>query len=155
FTFLHDDDGVSVGSGTGVHLWPCDAIPSPADVRWDAAHDLPTGLVPGSHGNTTTVRLRAAMVRQAGCPPGVSSPDGVAVGRELIAPTDYSGPMGARLVLRDRRVTTAVLETARGGILRRGLAVRRADAALITNIAEDHFGDFGIQDIGSLLEAKL
>src|SRR5690606_39081683 len=154
-TFLHDDDGVSVGSGTGVLCWPGEAIPPADGVDWNAVHDIPTGLVTGSNGKTTTVRLAAAMVREAGGTPGFTSTDGVAVGRELIAPTDYAGPMGARLVLRDRRVTTAVLETARGGILRRGLAVRRADAALVTNIAEDHFGDFGIQDISSLLEAKL
>src|SRR5690606_12084942 len=77
FTFLHDDGGVSVGSGIGVQLWPCDAIPSPADVRWDAVHDIPTGLVTGSNGKTTTVRLAAAMVREAGGTPGFTSTDGV------------------------------------------------------------------------------
>src|SRR5262249_58543090 len=66
----------------------------------------------------------------------------------------WSGPGGARRVLRDRRVETAVLETARGGMLRRGLAMTRADAAIITNVAEDHFGEYGIHDLAGLTEAK-
>jgi UDP-N-acetylmuramyl tripeptide synthase len=57
--------------------------------------------------------------------------------------------------VRDQRVQTAVLETARGGILRRGLAVRRARAAIVTNVAADHFGEYGIHDLRSLAEAKL
>lgn len=154
-TFLYDDDGVSLGSGAGAMLWPADALPAPDDVPWARLSDVPVGLVTGSNGKTSTVRLAAAMARQAGHVPGYTTTDGVAVGREIILPTDFAGPMGARVVLRDARVTVAILETARGGILRRGLAVRRADAAVITNIAEDHFGDFGVDSLEALLEAKL
>ena len=78
--------------------------------------------------------------------PGQTSTDGVSVAGESLAQGDYAGPEGARLLLRDRRVETAILETARGGILRRGLAVERADVAVVTNIAEDHFGEFGVFD---------
>lgn len=154
-TFLHDDDGVSIGSGRGAMLWPSEALPSPDAVPWDRLGDVRIGLVTGSNGKTSTVRLTAAMARAAGHVPGYTSTDGVAVGREIVRPTDFAGPMGARAALRDGRVTIAILETARGGILRRGLAVRRADAAVITNIAEDHFGDFGVGSLESLLDAKL
>lgn len=154
-TFLHDDDGVSVGSGRGVRVWDEDGIPDPAGIDWSGVSDVPIGLVTGSNGKTSTVRLAAAMAREAGHTPGYTTTDGVAVGREIILPTDYAGPMGARVALRDPRVTMAILETARGGILRRGLAVRRADAAVVTNIAEDHFGDFGVGSLEDLLAAKL
>jgi UDP-N-acetylmuramyl tripeptide synthase len=154
-TFLYDDDGVSIGSGAGAMLWPADALPLPDDVPWSRLGDVPIGLVTGSNGKTSTVRLAAAMAREAGHVPGYTTTDGVAVGREVVLPTDFAGPMGARMVLRDPRVTVAILETARGGILRRGLAVRRADAAVITNIAEDHFGDFGVDSLEALLDAKM
>jgi cyanophycin synthetase len=153
-TFLHDDDGVSIGSGTGCMLFD-EALPSPATVDWSAAYDIPVALVTGSNGKTTTVRLAAAMAAAAGHVAGFTSTDGVVVGGEIVERTDFAGPMGARMVLRDRRVTLAVLETARGGILRRGLAVRRADAVAVTNIAEDHFGDFGVASLDDLAAAKL
>jgi cyanophycin synthetase len=154
-TFLHDDDGASVGSGRGVRLWPNHEIPDSASIDWSEVHDIPIGLVTGSNGKTSTVRFAAAMAREAGHTPGFTSTDGVSVGRELMHPTDFAGPMGARMVLRDPRVTIAILETARGGILRRGLAVRHADAALVTNIAADHLGDFGVGSVEQLLAAKL
>ena len=67
---------------------------------------------------------------------------------------DWSGPGGARAVLREQDVDVAILETARGGLLRRGLGVERADAALITNISEDHLGDFGSRNLDELLAIK-
>ncbi|HEU4830394.1 MAG TPA: Mur ligase family protein [Gemmatimonadales bacterium] len=154
-TFLHDDDGVSIGSGRGAQRWPGDALPSAVSVDWSRLSDVPIALVTGSNGKTSTVRLAAAMAREAGHTPGYTTTDGVSVGKELVLPTDFAGPMGARVALRDTRITLAILETARGGILRRGLAVRRADAAVITNIAEDHFGDFGVGSLEELLDAKL
>ena len=154
-TFLHDDDGVSLGSGAGSRLWPEDALPEPHDVGWDSLSDVPIALVTGSNGKTTSVRLAAAIASAAGHRVGYSTTDGVVIGDEMVVESDYAGPMGARLVLRDVRVTLAVLETARGGILRRGLAVRRADSALVTNIGEDHFGDFGVLSLEDLADAKL
>ena len=67
---------------------------------------------------------------------------------------DWSGPGGARTVLRQPGVDVAILETARGGLLRRGLGVERANVALITNISEDHLGDFGSQNLDELLAIK-
>jgi UDP-N-acetylmuramyl tripeptide synthase len=77
------------------------------------------------------------------------------VGSTSIAEGDFSGPSGARLVLRHPEVQVAILETARGGLLRRGLSVERADAAVVTNIAEDHLGEFGIESLAELADTKL
>jgi cyanophycin synthetase len=152
---LLDDEHLSIGSGTGSHTWPVTEVPSPDAVDWSAVHDIPTVLVTGSNGKTTTVRLLAAAAARAGRTVGYSCSDNVTVGTETIERGDWSGPAGARLVLRDPRAEVAVLETARGGLLRRGLAMQRATAAIVTNIAEDHFGEFGIADLGALAEAKL
>ena len=86
---------------------------------------------------------------------GYSCTDGVFTDGEALATGDYSGPAGARRVLRDRRVEAAVLETARGGILRRGLAVMRTDVAVVTNVSADHFGEYGIHDLDALADVKL
>jgi cyanophycin synthetase len=154
-TCLHDPDEVSVGAGTGVMTWPIDAIPAPDSVDWNAIHDVPTVLVTGTNGKTTTVRLLASVARAAGRLTGFSSTDAVTIGDETVEHGDWAGPAGARRVLRDRRVQFAVLETARGGILRRGLAATRAVAAIVTNVGEDHFGEWGITDLRSLAETKL
>jgi UDP-N-acetylmuramyl tripeptide synthase len=153
-TLLADTEQLSVGTGTGSITWPIGEIPSPAEVDWARVHDVPTVLVTGSNGKTTTVRLLTAVLISAGRVAGMCCSDSVNVAGEVLDRGDWSGPGGARRVLRDRRVQVAVLETARGGMLRRGLAVTRADAAIITNAAEDHFGEFGIHDLAGLTEAK-
>ena len=153
--FLADDRVASVGLGTGSRSWPVEALPDPREIDWGPIHDVPVLLVTGTNGKTTTVRLLAAIVDAAERMAGVTSTDRVDVGGEEIEQGDFSGPGGARLLLRDRRVEVAILETARGGLLRRGLAVNRADAALVTNIAADHLGEFGVHDLPSLAAAKL
>jgi len=153
--FLSDGRFASAGLGTGSLTWPVDELPPPESVDWRAVHDVPVLLVTGTNGKSTTVRLVAAMVTAAGKVPGLTSTDYIEVGDEVIERGDFSGPEGARAVLRDKRVEVAVLETARGGILRRGLVANRADAAAVTNIAEDHLGDYGIHDLASLTATKL
>ncbi|MGH7516175.1 MAG: Mur ligase family protein, partial [Gemmatimonadales bacterium] len=153
--FLADTRSVSVGLGTGSRTWPVAELPAPGSVPWREVHDVPTVLVTGSNGKTTTVRLLAALVAAGGRVPGQSTTDGVTVAGDVLVRGDYAGPEGARLLLRDHRVETAILETARGGILRRGLAVERADVAVVTNIAEDHFGEFGVFDCAGLADTKL
>jgi cyanophycin synthetase len=153
--FQMDPRLVSVGGGTGGLTWPVDEIPEVESVDWSKVHDVPMVLVTGSNGKTTTVRLLTAVLTAAGRVVGMCCTDSVNVGSEVLSRGDWSGPGGARMVLRDRRVEVAVLETARGGILRRGLAVRYAQAAIVTNIAEDHFGEWGINDLAALAEAKL
>ncbi len=152
--FLWDDDTASIGLGTGSRSWPTTALPNPADVAWTTVHDIPVVLVTGTNGKSTTVRLLAAMVDADGKVPGVSSTDWIRVGDEVLDVGDYSGPGGARAVLRDPRCEVAILETARGGMLRRGLGVERADAAAVLNVAEDHLGEWGIGDLAGLVETK-
>ena len=152
---LEDDEEISIGAGTGSLTWPRTALPAAEALPWNALHDVPTVLVTGSNGKTTTVRLLASMAAAAGAVPGYSSTEGVFVAGRPVALGDYSGPAGARAVLRHSEVTFAVLETARGGILRRGLAVTRADAAVVTNVSADHFGEYGIENADDLAETKL
>ncbi len=150
-----DDDTLSIGEGRWSRAWPTDALPTPADVPWRVLQSIPKALVTGSNGKTTTVRLIAAALRARGLHVGHSCTDGVFVDGVAIASGDWSGPAGARSVLRHPAVEAAVLETARGGILRRGLAVRRADVAVVTGISADHFGEYGVHDLDDLAEVKL
>ncbi len=153
-TVLSDDDEVSLGLGRHARSWPVRAAPLPAELDWETFKAIPVGLITGTNGKTTSSRLVANMMAAAGKICGLTSTDWMAVGGEIIDKGDYAGPGGARRVLRDRRVEVAVLETARGGLLRRGLALEHADAALITNISEDHLGDFGSRSLNELLEIK-
>ena len=150
-----DETALTLGAGTGSRTWPLEALPAIDDVPWQSLRTIPIAAVTGSNGKTTTVRLVAACARAHGRRDGFSCTDGVFIGRECVAAGDYSGPAGTRRVLRDTSVEAAVLETARGGILRRGLAVDRADVALITNISPDHFGEYGIDDLDGLADVKL
>ncbi|MEE9142683.1 MAG: Mur ligase family protein [Gammaproteobacteria bacterium] len=150
--FLSDDDFASVGMGKSSQTWPVSELPDPGSVPWESIGRIPVGLVTGTNGKTTSVRMLAAMA--AGHTVGTSSTEGLRIGTELLEAGDYSGPGGARNILRHERVDFAILETARGGLQRRGLGVSRADAALITNIAADHLGDFGVHDLEALADVK-
>jgi UDP-N-acetylmuramyl tripeptide synthase len=150
-----DEDTLTLGAGAGGLSWPLCALPKAEQVPWSSLHEIPVVVVTGSNGKTTTVRLIAACARAHGWADGFSCTDGVFIGRALVDAGDYSGPAGTRRVLRDPRVEAAVLETARGGILRRGLAVDHATAAVVTNVSSDHFGEYGIHDLDGLADAKL
>ncbi|MGB0133448.1 Mur ligase family protein [Dokdonella sp.] len=152
---LLDEDCLSIGTGSGGRSWPLATLPHPDSVSWSALHRIPTSLVTGSNGKTTTVRLLAAMLSAHGLRCGFSCTDGVFIDGRMLETGDYSGPSGARSVLRQPEVEAAILETARGGLLRRGLAIDHADAAIVTNISDDHFGEYGIDDLGGLADAKL
>lgn len=151
-TLLWDDDFVSVGLGCGSDTWPVKEIPDAFD--WEQFQDVPIGIVTGTNGKTTTVRFATHILRAAERNVGLSSTDWIAVNETVLDRGDWSGPGGARAVLREKDVDVAILETARGGLLRRGLGVQRADVSLITNISEDHLGDFGSQDLDELLAIK-
>ena len=153
-TFLWDDDEASLGLGRFSETWPVRRLPDLDAIDWSAYKDIPTGLVTGTNGKTTTVRLAAHILRAAGFSDGMSSTDYIAVKGEAVDRDDWSGPGGARNVLRQHSVDAAILETARGGLLRRGLGVYKADAAVITNIGRDHLGDFGSRSRAELMDIK-
>ncbi len=152
--FLWDDDEVSVGHGSYSQTWPFRDLPDPGDLDWSKYRDVPAGIVTGTNGKTTSARIAKHLLQLAGRTVGLSCTDWVSVDDEIVDRDDWSGPGGARMVLRQPKVDTAILETARGGLLRRGLGVEMAEVALITNIAEDHLGDFGSQSIEELLDIK-
>jgi UDP-N-acetylmuramyl tripeptide synthase len=149
------DDGVSLGHGERSRTWPTGTIPAVDDVPWSDLGRVPVALVTGTNGKTTTTRFLAGMMRAAGVVVGATSTDGVVVGTEQKESGDWSGPGGARAVLRDPRVQMAALETARGGLLRRGLAVEGADVAIVTNVSDDHLGDYGVHDTAAMADVKL
>ncbi len=152
--FLSDDDNASVGIGIGSQTWDINKLPDPETLDWSKVHDIPLALVTGTNGKSTTVRLLESILKAAGTKPGISSTDYLRVDGEIIDKGDFSGPGGARTILRDRRVEAAILEVARGGILRRGLGVPKADVALIANVAEDHLNQYGIDSLDDLIAAK-
>ncbi len=154
-SFLADDELVTIGLGIGSRSWPVDELPTPDSIDWSELHDIPIVLVTGTNGKSTTVRLLAEMARHAGMTAGLSSTDWVRVGGSILDTGDYSGPEGARRALRDRRTEVAFLETARGGLLRRGLSVPRASAAIVLNVDDDHLGEAGVHDLRTLAQTKL
>ena len=150
-----DDTAVAVGTGIGSVTWPGNALPAVDAIDWPSLRDIPIVLVTGSNGKTTVVRMVAAMARATGHTVGYTCTDGVWIGGVQVERGDYSGPAGARRVLQDPTVTLAVLETARGGILRRGLAMQHAAVAAVVTLSADHFGGYGIDDLAALAEVKL
>lgn len=153
--FLADDDEATIGAGAGGRSWFIDELPAPDLVPWRQLHGIPAALVTGSNGKTTTVRLIAAMCRAHGWHTAHSCTDGVFFDGNELEAGDFSGPAGARTALRQGGAQAAVLETARGGLLRRGLALCHADAAVVTNVSVDHFGEYGVHDLDDLARVKL
>lgn len=152
---LVDDEAITLGTGPTQLRFPRQGpLPAPSAIDWSALRRIPIGIVTGTNGKTTTTRLVARMARAAGLVPGITSSDGVAVDERFVQRGDFSGPEGTRIVLRDPAVEIAILETARGGILRRGLTVERCDAALITNVSGDHLGDYGVDDVATMARVK-
>lgn len=152
--FLWDDDAVSLGLGTTAEVFEPRALPEAATVDWARYGRIPVGMVTGTNGKTTTTRMVARILTAAGHKVGLSSTDAIAIAGETLESGDWTGPGAARKVLRHPAVTAAVLETARGGLIRRGLAYEQADAAVVTNIGEDHFGDFGIRSLDDMARVK-
>jgi len=152
--FLWDDDEVSVGFGKTAIIWPATQLPAPDSINWQEVSSIPLGIVTGTNGKSTTVRLAASILAAAGLRAGITSTDYIRVGEEILDRGDYSGPGGARTLLRHPQSEAVVLEVARGGLLRRGIGVERADGALITNVAADHLGEYGINSVAEMAEAK-
>jgi cyanophycin synthetase len=115
---------------------------------------IPIVAVTGTNGKTTTTRLIAQMAKKAGFFTGYTTTDGIYFNDDLILKGDCSGPVSAQFILKDKAVDFAVLETARGGLLRSGLAFDYCNSAVITNIAEDHLGLDGIDTLEKLAKVK-
>ena len=115
---------------------------------------IPVVAVTGTNGKTTTSRMLGFVAQRTGMSVGWSSTDGVYLNGELVEAGDYSGPSGAGQVLRQPGVQLAVTETARGGILRRGVGVAWNDVSVVTNISADHLGIGGIETLDQLAEVK-
>lgn len=152
---VQDDETLTLGACSGGRDFALHALPEAGAVPWDELYDVPTAVVTGSNGKTTSVRLLAACAQAHGWLPAYCCTDGIFLGAESLASGDYSGPEGARRVIRVRQAAAAIVETARGGILRRGIALSQAQVALVTNVSVDHFGEYGIDDLEALADVKL
>ena len=115
---------------------------------------IPIIAVTGTNGKTTTTRMIAHILKQTGKTVGMTTTDGISVDGTQIATGDMSGPTSAQMVLKNPVVNYAVLETARGGILRSGLGFDRCNVAVVTNVASDHLGLKGIHTLAELARVK-
>lgn len=115
---------------------------------------VPIVAVTGTNGKTTTSRMIAHIMKGLGRQVGMTSTDGIVIDERLVVKSDASGPRSARMVLQNPRVDFAVMEVARGGILREGLGYDRNDVAVVTNVAPDHLGMRGIDTLEQLADVK-
>jgi cyanophycin synthetase len=115
---------------------------------------IPIVAITGTNGKTTTARLIAHLFRHTGKRVGFTTTDGVYLGNRLVMEGDMTGPFSANIVLSNHTVEVAVLETARGGILRAGLGFDECDVGIVLNVSEDHLGLRGIHTLDQLAEVK-
>jgi len=149
---------VNAAPGFRMHLAPSEGLPrnvaAPVvDMLYPPGKEfrIPIIAVTGTNGKTTTTRLLAHIVKNNGKRVGFTTSDGIYIQNTLLQKGDTTGPMSAEFILKDPTVEFAVLETARGGILRSGLGFGTCDIGVLTNIKEDHLG---ISDIHNLKDLK-
>jgi cyanophycin synthetase len=152
---------VNAAPGFRMHIDPAEGIPrNVAEPVIDMLYPkgssarIPIIAVTGTNGKTTTTRLMAHMVKTMGYKVGYTTTDGIYIQNQLMLRGDCTGPVSAEFVLKDPAIDFAVLETARGGILRAGLGFHNCDIAIVTNIAEDHLGLQDIDTIEQLTRVK-
>ncbi|MGB5191194.1 cyanophycin synthetase [Robiginitalea sp.] len=153
---------VNAGPGFRMHLAPTKGLPR--NVAAPVVDKLfpqkgnkgriPIVAITGTNGKTTTSRLIAHMAKMSGYRVGYTTSDGVYIQNRLLMKGDCTGPQSAEFVLKDPTVNFAVLECARGGILRAGLGFSKCDIAIVTNISADHLGLKGIHTIEQLARVK-
>lgn len=153
---------VNAGPGFRMHLAPAVGLPrnvaAPVvdklfPIKGDVGR-IPIIAITGTNGKTTTTRLTAHMAKMHGFRVGYTTTDGVYIKNQLVMEGDCTGPVSAEFVLKDPTVNFAVLECARGGILRAGLGFKNCDIAIVTNVAGDHLGLKGINTIEQLAKVK-
>ena len=115
---------------------------------------VPIAAVTGTNGKTTTARMLAHITKMAGYTPGLTTTDGVYIDGQRTVQGDMTGPVSAQMVLADPQIDIAVLETARGGLLRAGMGVQEVNVGAVLNIASDHLGLQGIDTLEQLAEIK-
>jgi len=115
---------------------------------------IPIISITGTNGKTTVTRLVSLILQQKGYQVGMTTTDGIYINQQCVLSGDTTGPLSAQTVLRDPNVEVAVLETARGGILRDGLGYDESDIGVITNISPDHLGQDGIESLEDLADIK-
>ncbi|MBL3657162.1 cyanophycin synthetase [Fulvivirga sediminis] len=152
---------VNAGPGFRMHLSPTKGLPRNVaghvlDMLYPlgSSSRIPIIAVAGTNGKTTTTRLIAHMARMKGYKVGYTTTDGVYIQNRLMMAGDCTGPASAEFVLKDPTVDFAVLESARGGLLRAGLAFKNCDIGIVTNVAADHLGLKGIETIEQLARVK-
>ncbi|RYZ50465.1 MAG: cyanophycin synthetase, partial [Sphingobacteriales bacterium] len=152
---------VNAAPGFRMHLDPTEGLPrNVADPVIDMLYPpgtsarIPIIAISGTNGKTTTTRLIAHIVKQMGHKVGYTTTDGVYIQNQMMMRGDCTGPVSAEFVLRDPTVDFAVLECARGGILRAGLGFHNCDVAVVTNVAADHLGLQAIDTMEKLAKVK-
>jgi len=153
---------VNAGPGFRMHTSPTHGKPRPVgehvvNMLFPSPTDngrIPITAVTGTNGKTTTTRLIAHILRQAGQHVGMGCTGTIEIDNHVIMRGDYSGPFAAQTVLREPTVEHAVLEVARGGIMRRGLGFDECDVGVLLNIASDHLGENDIYTLDELARCK-
>ena len=120
----------------------------------DSPSRIPIAAITGTNGKTTTSRMLAHIFKLAGHTVGLATTDGVYIDGNLTVKGDMTGPLAAQMILRDPSVDAAVLETARGGLLRRGMGYENCDVGAVLNVAADHLGLNGIDTLEQLAQVK-
>ncbi len=152
---------VNAGPGFRMHLAPTTGLPrnvaAPViDKLFPKGNDgrIPIISITGTNGKTTTTRLIAHIVKMNGYRVGYTTSDGVYIQNRLLMKGDCTGPASTEFVLKDPTVNFAVLECARGGLLRAGLGFKKCDVGIVTNVASDHLGLKGIHTLDQLSKVK-
>ncbi|MBA3947601.1 MAG: DUF4938 domain-containing protein [Herpetosiphonaceae bacterium] len=153
---LRDDGKLMIGTGKRGFIFDPALIGLgiEPEVPWETLGRIPLVAVTGTNGKTTTVRLISHILASTGLLVGRTDTDGVYIGAEQVEEGDWAGFGGARRVMTDPQVDVAVLETSRGGILRRGLAFSKSDVSVITNVSDDHLHELGVETREEMARVK-
>lgn len=152
---------VNAAPGFRMHIEPSEGLPRNVaepvvDMLFPKGSNgrIPIIAITGTNGKTTTTRLTAHIAKSAGKKVGYTTSDGVYIQNQLMMRGDCTGPVSSQFVLKDPTVDFAVLECARGGILKNGLAFNHCEVAIITNVAADHMGLGGINNLEQMAKLK-